>query len=108
MQTTAFGYQLGHSTVCTIIGDTCDALWSALAPEYLHLHVEISGRKSVKVFNKCITFRTGAIDGKYVVIQDAPRAGSMYFNYKQTHSIVLMAVCDAECCFTFVDIGDYG
>ena len=33
MQTIAFSYRLGHSTVCNIIKDTCDALWCVLAPE---------------------------------------------------------------------------
>ena len=35
MQTIAFSYRMGHSTVCTIIPETCDAIWNALAPEYL-------------------------------------------------------------------------
>ena len=36
MQTIAFSYRLGHSTVCNISEDTCDSLWNVLAPEYLH------------------------------------------------------------------------
>ena len=109
-RTISFSFRIGVSTVATIVEETCDALWNNLVDEYMPVPTEdswqgIAGRfQQTWNFPNCI----GALDGKHVLIQAPPNTGSVYFNYKGTFSVVLLALADAEYRFSVIDVGSYG
>jgi len=55
-------------------------------------------------FPNCI----GSIDGKHIRKKCPKKSGSMFFNYKQFFSIVLLAVADANYKCIKIDVGSYG
>ncbi|XP_036322524.1 protein ALP1-like [Rhagoletis pomonella] len=103
-------FKIGLSTMKEIVGETCDVLWEILGPVYLSVPLKDEWKRIATDFYlmwdlpNCI----GAIDGKQINIFCPSNSGSLFYNYKGTYSIVLLAVCDANYTFTGIDIGAYG
>ena len=93
-----------------IVRTTSDAIWDELQPDEMPVPnkdtwIDVAARFFHRWnFPNCM----GALDGKHVQIKCPNRSGSKYYNYKGHFSLVLLALCDADYKFTFVDIGDYG
>ncbi|XP_028410737.1 protein ALP1-like [Dendronephthya gigantea] len=107
----SFSYRVSLTSVHRIISETCMAIWMVLQMKYVK--APSSPNDWIRIadeFERLWNFPNccGAIDGKHIRIQAPPGSGSLYFNYKKWHSIVLLAVVSADYCFTLVDIGDNG
>ncbi|XP_031353772.1 uncharacterized protein LOC116178424 [Photinus pyralis] len=101
---------MGFSTVRQIVIEVCDAIWNNLRSIVMPKPTEELWKKSSARFNQLWNFANcvAAIDGKHINIQCPINAGSTYYNYKGSHSIVLMALVDADYKFIAINVGSYG
>ncbi|XP_036143374.1 protein ALP1-like [Monomorium pharaonis] len=110
-QSLSLSFRLGQSTISGIIRDTCSALIRVLQVDYLKFPCSEEEWRVVATdfgerwnFFNCI----GALDGKHVLIDPPQKSGSLYYNYKNNYSIVLLALIDAQLRFIYVDVGTNG
>ena len=107
----AFSFRVSPSLISKIILEVCDTIWRKMSHTFMPMPKterqwkELSGQFENKWdFPHCC----GAINGKHIMMIAPPRSGSLFYNYKSTYSIVLLALVDANLKFIMVDIGAYG
>lgn len=104
-------FRIPQSTISTIIPEVLDAIYTVLVGDYLKTpstpeEWQAIADKFFELWNypNCI----GAVDGKHVTMMAPPNAGSLFYNYKGTHSVILMGIADAEYRLIYVDVGRNG
>ncbi|XP_024870234.1 protein ANTAGONIST OF LIKE HETEROCHROMATIN PROTEIN 1-like [Temnothorax curvispinosus] len=107
----SMNFRLGQSTISGIIKDTCRALKIVLQDDYLQMPDSEDAWEVVAQdfadrwnFPHCL----GAMDGKHCRIDPPLQSGSLYYNYKETFSIVLLALVDAQLRYIYIDVGTNG
>ena len=91
----SFQFRISRRTISYIIQEVCRAIIKNLSDIYLRIPDTLERWNNIaERFSLRWNFPStvGAIDGKHITIQKSAGGGSFYYNYKHTHSIVLMAV----------------
>lgn len=105
-----FSFRRGFSTIQKVVRETCQAIiknlfYICMPPKHTKDWENIAqGFLENADFPNCI----GAVDGKHIRMIKPCHSGSLYFNYKKYFSMNLLAVCDSNYKFIFVDVGCYG
>lgn len=103
-----FLFKVSSQIISIIVPEVCAAINDLLKDE---IKLPSSAAEWLLVeegFNKKFPHCIGVIDGKHVVLQSPPHTGSEYYNYKNSFSIVLMALVSSDYRFIYADIGSQG
>ncbi|KAG5860736.1 hypothetical protein JTB14_038441 [Gonioctena quinquepunctata] len=106
-----YTFRMADSTISLFVPEVCRAIYNSLKEEYLQVPRTAAEWLNIsKELNDLWNLPNiiGAIDGKHVVFSAPKSAGSIFFNYKSTHSIVLLALVDANYNFRYIDVGCNG
>jgi hypothetical protein len=106
----ALSFRISKSAVAQIVIDVCKAIWCTLKNKHMPTPTVEKFKKIANEFYEKWDFPNcvGSVDGKHIRIKCPKNSGSMFYNYKQYFSTVLMAVADARYRFTMINVGAYG
>ena len=110
-QSLSFQYRILMSAISYIVKGCCKAAVERLTPDFIKFPATKAEWLNVsKRFKDCWNYphALGAIDGKHVRIQKPKNGGSFYYNYKHTHSIILMAIAGPDYERLYANIGSNG
>jgi hypothetical protein len=106
-----YGFRVAHNNISKIVREVTQAIMEESGDEVLSTPTTPQAWQAIAAqFANRWNFHhaVGALDGKHIAIKCPRNGGSLYFNYKKFHSIVLLAMVDADYKFVWVDCGANG
>jgi hypothetical protein len=103
-----------HHSIHSYISVIVRGVLKSIKDLMLHLYISKPSTKQmmINVKDYCNIWNYpncwASIDGKHIRIRCPSNAGLLFFNYKNFHSIVLLALVDARYRFIAIDVGSYG
>ncbi len=110
-KSTMYLFYVPHNTISLIVRDVCQAIWDEYGDEVVTNPTTAEGWKEVAAgYSSRWNFHhvLGALDGKHIRIWCPGHGGSQFCNYNGYHSIVLLALVDANYRFTWAQVGAPG
>ena len=106
-----YAFRVSRNSISLFVPEVCEAIYSAYKDEvmpgkiteedWLRISAEFE-----RVWN--LPHVCGALDGKHIRIKKPADSGSLFYNYKNFFSMVMMAVVDADYKFIWMSVGSYG
>jgi hypothetical protein len=84
-----YGFRVAHNTICGIVRDVCEAIVSAYAEDVIQTPTEPEQWQAI-ADQFAAKWQFPHTLGKHVAIRCPKNGGSLYYNYKGYHSIVLL------------------
>jgi len=105
----AMSFRVSKTSVSSIVIEVCQAIWTTLRDVHMRKPTIKDFENTADAFYNKWNFPNciGSIDGKHIRVKCPNNSGSMYYNYKNFFSIVLLAIVDANYRFVLIDIGAY-
>ncbi|CAK1603779.1 unnamed protein product [Parnassius mnemosyne] len=101
---------MGFSTVKAIVLNVTIAIWKNVKDIFMLKLIKEKWKQIAKTYSDKWQFPycVGSLDGKHVMLFCPNNAGTSFYNYKGRHSVVLLALVDANYKFIAVEVGAFG
>ena len=106
-----YSFRVARNSISLFVPEVCEAIISAYKEEVMPDNISEEDWLRIsagfeRVWN--LPHACGALDGKHIRIKKPADSGSLFYNYKNFFSMVMMALVDADYKFIWLSVGSYG